>query len=262
MPATGSEEALRLEGVTVAYGGVVALEDVSFSLHKGGFLCVAGPNGAGKTTLLRTILGLLRPRNGEIYVLGEKLDRRNAARLRRRMGYVPQLDRAERDIPVLMEDIVLMGYLPQLRPPRTLRKADFGNVLELLRIDELKGKPFSQLSGGQQQRVLIARALVGDPEILLLDEPFSGVDPLSQRIILEALCSLKENGTTIILVTHDINPLFRVADLFLFLKGRVVACGGADDVFNEETLRRVYGANVRVFTTDGEKHAAIGDYHA
>ncbi|RLG36379.1 MAG: metal ABC transporter ATP-binding protein [Candidatus Alkanophagales archaeon] len=260
--AAAEAEVLKLEEVTVAYGDTVALENVSFSLHRGHFLCVAGPNGAGKTTLLRAILGLLKPRSGGIYVFGERLTRRNVLRMRRRMGYVPQLDAVERDVPVLVEGVVRMGFLPLQRPPRVLRRADVTETLELLHIGELRSKSFSQLSGGQQQRVLIARALVRNPEILLLDEPFSGVDPLSQQIILKTLHSLKKCGTTIILVTHDINPLFRFADHFLFLRRRVVAFGDASTVFDEDTLRRVYGADVRVFTADGEKYAAIGDYHA
>jgi zinc transport system ATP-binding protein len=200
-PAARSNAVIQIDGVSFAYDGVPVLNDVSLSIEKGDFVCIVGPNGGGKTTLLRLILGLLRPRSGRIRVFGLPPDR-----ARHRIGYVPQYSQHDLQFPARVIDVVLTGRLDQtswLGPyHRGDRRAALA-ALESVGLEGLAKRPYAALSGGQRQRVLIARALVTDPEILLLDEPTANVDVVGERVLHDILTELNER-LTILMVTHDL----------------------------------------------------------
>lgn len=254
-----------LKNLCVRLNGALALEEVSFSAEHPTFLSVIGPNGAGKTTLLKAMMGLIRPFSGTIKVLG--LDPiKDGSALRRVVGYVPQRDRITREVPMKVKEVVLMGLVARKSPPRTASQWDVESAKEALRLvglEDLWNKPFSELSGGQQQRVLIARCLAFKPKLLLLDEPFSGVDIKTQLAILGLLRRLKdEHEASVFLVAHDINPLVDVSEKILLLNRRVVAYGRPKEVLTEEKLREVYGGGIKVVTYGDKCFAITGDAHA
>lgn len=254
-----------LKGLSVKLDGTLALEEVSFSAEHPTFLSVIGPNGAGKTTLLKAMMGLIRPASGTVRVLGLDPTKGGSA-LRRVVGYVPQRDRITREVPMKVREVVLMGLVARKPPPRMASQGDLESAKEALRLVELEhlwDKPFSELSGGQQQRVLIARCLAFKPKLLLLDEPFSGVDIKTQLAILGFLKGLKdERGVSVFLVTHDINPLVDVSEKILLLNRRVVAYGRPKEVLTEEKLREVYGGGIKIVTYGDKCFAITGDAHA
>ncbi len=247
-------EALRLEEVTVVLGGEAVLEDVSFSMREGEFLGILGPNGAGKTVLLKTILGVIRPSRGRVTVLGG--DPREA---RDRVGYVPQRETMSLDLPVSgLEVLELAASVKGIRDRREIER-----VLEAvgLSAEELEKKRYGWLSGGTQQRILLARALLGDPELLLLDEPLSAVDAPTRRDILNFLRGMK-GEKTIIMVTHDPNDLVDLADTIMLLNRRIHSIGPTSAVCRPETLSSFYGTSVVVAEVGGCTYVISGDRHA
>jgi zinc transport system ATP-binding protein len=189
-------EVLRFQNVSCRLGGAAVLEDVTFSVKRGEFIYVIGPNGGGKTTLLKLLLGLLKPDAGRIAVFGQAPPRAN-----RRIGYLPQHQFYDPQFPVTALEVVLTGlsFAPfRAGTDRRLASA----ALDEMGLADSAGRPYSVLSGGQRQRVLIARALVGNPELLLLDEPTSNVDPSVEEALFERLNRLKRT-LTIMMVTHD-----------------------------------------------------------
>ena len=253
-----------VKGLSVAYEDKLALEDVSFELREPAFLSVIGPNGSGKTTLLKALLGMVKPLSGTIEVLGYRVPGREYE-VRRRTGYVPQRERIDPTKPVLVKDVVLMGRIAKRGWGKRLTREDYEAAraaLEVVEMDEFWDEPFSHLSGGQQQRVLIARALAVQPELLLLDEPLSGVDAATQDVILKVLRKEAQKGVTVVMVTHDLNPLLEVSDYVMLLNKTVVAFGHAEDVLNEYLLARTFMRRVSVVKA-GEKVIVSGvDHHA
>ena len=196
-----NEAIITIENVSYSYGGPLALENISLTVDKGEFLGVVGPNGGGKSTLLKLILGLLQPDSGKITVLGKTPDKG-----RERIGYVPQHARFNRDFPITVEDTVLLGRLGKSKSLWGYTKQDKALCAKAMReteIMDLKDRRLNTLSGGQLQRVLIARALVGDPEILILDEPTANIDLRVEEDIFSLLKKLNER-VTIIIVSHDV----------------------------------------------------------
>ena len=264
MEASKVEYAVLLKNVTVKYGDIIALEDVSLKFKSGTFIAIIGPNGAGKTTLLKVIAGLVKPVSGVVRVFG--LDPiRHGESVRSLIGYVPQRQRISLSVPMKVIDVVLMGILARKKPPRIPSKSDYEKAFEVLKVVGMDGYwdyQFSELSGGQQQRVLIARALSGDPKLLLLDEPMNGVDVTSQREILDAINRLKHTrGVGTLLVTHDVNPIVEHIDEVVLLNRKVIATGRPEEVFKEDILARAYGSRVRVIMHEGICYALIGDTH-
>jgi zinc transport system ATP-binding protein len=192
-------DAVHFDRVDFSIGGVRVLQNVRFSVHRGEFLYMIGPNGGGKTTILKLILGLLTPESGNIRVLGGTPSQASP-----RVGYLPQYQHFDPKFPVTVMDVVLMGRLRGAVKPVFSRddRAAGAEALEALGLGDLAGRPYYALSGGQRQRVLIARALVNAPELLLLDEPTSGVDVHIEEILFDLLEHLNRT-MTIILVTHD-----------------------------------------------------------
>ncbi len=234
---------LEVRGVSVIYeDGTVALEDVSFKLPRGCVMAVLGPNGAGKTTLVKVLIGVVKPVKGEVLINGKAPDKHIIAKL---VGYVPQKAEIDPLIPLTAREVIEMGLLGKF-PSLSLRRYSnkIFEVAKLLGIEDLLNVPFQHLSGGQQQRVLIARALVRDPEILLLDEPFTGIDVVSTRKIIQVLKELRDAGKTIIVVTHTLELPATVADYVLFLNRRVVAFGPTREVFTHENILKTFGGAV------------------
>lgn len=201
--------AVKLVNVSTYYSGErrPAIADINLELRVGDFALIVGPNGSGKTTLLETILGLLKPRRGRVYLFGKELGR-SGERLRRLCSYLPQDFMKPIDEPFTVKEVIAMG-LSSLKPLGRLREREWREVyhtLELLGIEELVDKPFGRLSGGQQQKVMLARALVRRPKLLLLDEPFSAMDRESRKQLASILLpNLSKSGVTIVMVSHDLS---------------------------------------------------------
>uniref|UniRef100_A0A7C4GFT8 Metal ABC transporter ATP-binding protein n=1 Tax=candidate division WOR-3 bacterium TaxID=2052148 RepID=A0A7C4GFT8_UNCW3 len=255
--------AIRFEHVTVAFQRAVGIEDLSFELEPGEFLGIIGPNGSGKTTLLRTVLGLLRPVAGSVTVLGGR--GRGLVEVRRRIGYVPQRRPIEPGFPVSVLDAVMMGTyagLGLLRRPGKRERELAHRALAAVGLGEAGDHVAGHLSGGQQQRLLLARALVQEPEVLLLDEPTAGVDVASRRQIVELVRRLhRERGLTTLYVTHDVNEIVPCVDKVMFLNRTLRAFGSCADVTSPKMLKELYGSTVVVVEREGRPYVLVGDRH-
>jgi ABC-type Mn2+/Zn2+ transport system ATPase subunit len=280
--------AIRFDHVTVAFPQSVALEDVSFELRAGEFLGVIGPNGSGKTTLLRAVLGLEKPVSGTVSVMGRRLGTRAGARtgtatcfagpkqdgspggsvmsLRRRIGYVPQRKAIDPRFPVSVFDVALMGTygaVGPLRRPGAEHRRRVEAALDAVGLSSMAGHVAGHLSGGQQQRLLIARALAGEPEILLLDEPTSAVDVSTRQAIVDLVRRLHtDRKLTTLYVTHDINEVLPCLDKVMYVNRTVRAFGACSDVLNRKTLEELYGGRVVLVEEGGRKYVVVGDSHA
>lgn len=222
---------IEAEGVSFAYEATPVLEDVSFAIEAGEFAALVGPNGSGKSTLLRLLLGLLHPARGRVRILGEDPRR---LRDRWRIGYVPQRLQLPPDLPATVEEVVRTGRLARRGWWRRSTSADHAAVdhaLEAVALADQRHRRMRELSGGQQQRVLIAKALVGDPEVIVLDEPIAGVDAESQQLFRESLVHLVEHdAVTVLLVSHELGAVADVLDRVVVLKRRVLFDGPAPDL--------------------------------
>ncbi len=248
--------AVVFEDVSFSYDEPV-LENISFSIEKGEFIAVLGPNGAGKTTLINLIMGLLEPDTGRIEVLG--YDSRERSKFINLIGYLPQRESIVEDIPLSVFQVV---KLPLMAKGKKVKDERVYEVLELVDMLDEADRLFSELSGGQQQRVLLARAIVHDPELVLLDEPFNGVDIPSQEKIVEILHSLSMRGKTIVVVVHNINPVLHEVSRVMLLNRRIVAIGKPNEVFTDENLVKAYGSSIPlVICEEGYAHPLYGDYH-
>lgn len=237
---TGIEEPARLEleGVYVAYNGQDVLHDVTFQVPHGGQVAVVGPNGAGKSTLFKALVGLLPLRKGRVLIHGLPLGHHHDC-----VAYVPQREEVDWRFPVTVADVVLMGrygYLGWMRRPGAADHAVVARCLEQMGIAELAQHPLGELSGGQQQRAFLARALAQEPHILLMDEPFAGVDAPTQEATLCLLQRLKEQQVTTLVSMHDLNLAMRFEQVLL-LNHSVVAYGPAAQVFTPQAIGAAFG---------------------
>ncbi len=239
-----------VQNVTFGYGAVPVLEDVSLHLHAGQFAGVVGPSGAGKTSLLKLLLGVLRAGQGAVRIDGRVLDGRPSSRV----AYVPQIETVDWNFPVTAEQVVLMGRTrnASLWPwPSRLDRHKARAVLEQLGIGEFGARHIRDLSGGQQQRVFLARALIAEPELLVLDEPTSGVDMRTAENILHLLADLNRQGMTILMTTHDLNAAAAHLPWVICLKNRVIAEGTPDQVFTPAVLQQTYDGEFVVLREGG-----------
>lgn len=247
LPGAGGST-VAIEALTAGYGGDPAITQVTLHVDPGDFVGVVGPSGSGKTTLLRSILGDVRVYSGRVEVNGRSSGPRS-----HRVGYVPQLETVDWNFPVTAREVVEMGvtarrWLPW--PGRAARERA-RKIMERLGIADLAGRHIRQLSGGQQQRVFIARALVSEPDLLLLDEPTSGVDIRTRDDVLHLLDELNHQGMTVLLTTHELNAVAAHLPRVICLNGRVVADGSPRDVFTSETLEATYGVAMPVVDYEG-----------
>jgi len=241
---------VHLENVWFGYGKRPVLRAISLELRPGQFAALVGPSGAGKTTLLRLLLGLLRPTRGRVLVGGQPVEGRPTMPV----GYVPQLNAIDWTFPVTVEQVVLMGRLRHAPYWPWYRRQDHERMVELLEqlgIAHLRGRHIRELSGGQQQRVFLARALMADPELLILDEPTSGVDMHTAEQVLHLLAELNRQGKTILISTHDLNTAAAHVPWMFCLNGELVAQGPPEQVLVEEILNRTYRADMVVVHHNG-----------
>ncbi|MGB9728727.1 MAG: metal ABC transporter ATP-binding protein [Thermoprotei archaeon] len=255
---------IDVKNLTVSYNEDPAILNVSFQLDDPSITVILGPNGAGKTTLLKALIGMIKPDYGVIRVLGfDPL--KDTFKLRQFIGYVPQRDKIVRNIPLKVRNVILMGLLTKRQWPRISSKSDVDKmhkILELLDLTDFANKTFGELSGGQQQKVLLARALISEPKILFLDEPFNGVDIKSQAYIIEKIKSLRyTNNITVLIVTHDINPLIDIAENLIILNKSIVAIGKPLEVLTEQTLSKAYGGG-KVIIVQDRCYTITGDVHS
>jgi zinc transport system ATP-binding protein len=233
---------IELEHVTVYYRELVALEDVTLQVTPGEFLALIGPNGSGKTTLLKTILGLVSPVAGTVRLFGEPPRQLNGGW--KRVGYVPQIAQIDPRFPIQVFEVVLMGRYGRVglirRPGRSDRAAVWRALAEV-GLTELAERPIGRLSGGQRQRALVARALANEPELLLLDEPTTGVDVGTTEGLFDLLDGLHVQGMTILVVSHDVGVVAQHVDQVACLNRRLIAHGRPQEMLDGEVLECMYG---------------------
>jgi ABC-type Mn2+/Zn2+ transport system ATPase subunit len=242
--------ALRVDALSAGYGGAPVLREVSFDAEPGQSVCVLGPNGGGKTTLFRVLLGELAAASGTVTGPG-------------RPAYVAQTERTRLDFPVSALDVALMGTLARGRwwlPARGADRVAAEAALERVGLTDRAGTRFGELSGGQRQRALLARALVQDARLLLLDEPLSGVDPASAALIAGVFEELRAEGRTLLVSSHDVESA-RTFDRVLCLHGRQVAFGPPAEVLDRRTLEATYGSEMIVLEQGGPKRAVTIQHH-
>jgi zinc/manganese transport system ATP-binding protein/zinc transport system ATP-binding protein len=241
---------VELNEVTFGYGAQPILEDICLHLHPGQFAALVGPSGAGKTSLLKLILGTLQPARGEICIHGQALNGRPAPQV----GYVPQLETVNWNFPATVEQVVLMGRVSRsgLWPwPSAETKHRLHETLDRLSIGDLARRHIRDLSGGQQQRVFLARALIAEPDLLVLDEPTTGVDMRTAENVLRLLADLNQAGMTILMTTHDLNAAAAHLPWVICLNRHVIAQGAPDEVFTEDILNATYQGEMLVIRQDG-----------
>jgi ABC-type Mn2+/Zn2+ transport system ATPase subunit len=244
---------IKIQDAVVSYREDVALQGVSLEVKKGEFIGIIGPNGAGKTTLLTIVNGLGKLVHGQAWVLGSRLNGRNSISLRKRIGYVAQVERIDPRLPINVRETVMVGCYGRLglgRRPARAQWERVGKVLEMVGIAHLSRRPIGHLSGGEYQRAAIARALVQQPEIFLLDEPTASIDRKAQREILSLIQLIhREYHTTTLFVTHDLRTLPAICHRLILMKdGKIWQQGSPESMLREEVLSQLYGAPVPVPT--------------
>ncbi len=256
---THTHPALSAYNVSAGYPGERrALDSATFDVMPGESVAVIGPNGAGKSTLFKSIAGLLPFTQGEVSIHGE--DCRTSHNM---VGYVPQHESIDWDFPVNVFDVVLMGRTREIGWLRWPRRKDHDSVQKLLgqlSLDHLAKRQIGELSGGQKRRVFIARALAQETNVLLLDEPFTGVDAAAEGEIMETLDILHGQGITILLATHDLGKAARHFDKIMLLKREIIAFGTPNEVMRPQVLRQAYGGAIGIFEQDGQT-LIIADEH-
>lgn len=245
-PHLANAPSLELDNVSVWYGQTQALSSVSLRLNRGDRAAIVGPNGAGKSTLFNVISGVVRPDSGAVRVYGSGPSGHIC------VGYVPQRNRIDWNFPATVADVVMMGRVGKiglLRWPGRNDRHHVQTALASVDLLDLTGRQIGELSGGQQQRVFLARALAQEAEILLLDEPFTGLDAPSQRVLLEILTSLHQQGITILVATHDLSQAADQFPLVALLNRRLVAFGAPGEVLTTDNLATAYGGSIHILPT-------------
>jgi manganese/iron transport system ATP-binding protein/manganese/zinc/iron transport system ATP- binding protein len=236
---------IEVRHLTVSYEARPALLDVSVAIEPDQLVGVIGPNGSGKSTLIKAILGFIRPDVGDVLINGQ-----DVLKAKGLVAYVPQRGAVDWDFPITVREVALMGRyqsVPWYRNPGKADREAAMEALAMVRMSDFADRQIGQLSGGQQQRVFLARALAQGADILLLDEPFAGVDAATERAILDVLGRAKASGKTLVVVHHDLTTAAEYFDKLILLKQRLYAYGTPQAVLQEELLSQVYEGRLRVF---------------
>ena len=248
--STGAVPLVELIQVSSSYGHTAALQEVSLKIRSGQFMAIVGPNGGGKTTLLRTILGMVRPDSGKVLLRGEILSQASLQGI----GYVPQLETIDWNFPITVEEVITMGFFVKNRwfgGIGATAKRQLDNLMERLNLGGLGKRHIRELSGGQQQAVFIGRALAGEPELILLDEPASGLDIRSRDDVIHFLHEINHQGVAIVLTAHDLNWVAAHLPWAVCLNRRIVAEGRPNEIFNSAVLKEAYSGEMVVIQQDG-----------
>jgi ABC-type Mn2+/Zn2+ transport system ATPase subunit len=246
-----SEAALEAIDLTVHYDDRLALASATLALAPGEVVALLGPNGAGKSTLLRVLAGMLAPSHGEVRFRGEPLRGTDPA-----ITYVPQRAGADWTFPIPVREAVLLGLArrtPRWRPFGRDERRRADDVLDQVGLRQLAHVQIGELSGGQQQRVFLARALLGCGAVLLLDEPFTGVDVPTQRLFGDIFADLKRRGTLIVYATHDLGQARQTADRIVLINGRLIASGPPSEATLDGALRETFGGQVIVLRDEASQ---------
>ena len=237
---------IEVDHLTVSYHAKPALLDVTISIERDQLVGVIGPNGAGKSTFIKAILGFIKPDVGSVKINGQ-----SAQKAKGEVAYVPQRGAVDWDFPITVEEVALMGRYQRIpwytSPSGTDRQAAL-EALEMVRMQDFAERQIGELSGGQQQRVFLARALAQGRDILLLDEPFAGVDAATERAILDVLERAKQAGKTLVVVHHDLSTAAEYFDRLILIKQRLYAYGPPRLVLREDLLSKVYEGRLRIFS--------------
>ena len=239
-------DALKIKDLTIRYDKSPAIWDVSCKVPAGKRAAIVGPNGAGKTTFLKGLLGFVPKVSGEIEFFGEELDQ-----VRHRVAYVPQKEEVDWDFPITVFDVVKMGLQKKLKFWRWMRRCEKARVMEALTkvgMEKFAKRQLSDLSGGQQQRVFLARAILQDADLYLLDEPFCGIDHSAEQTIVELFAEWQKEGKTVIAVHHNLDTLPAVYDWAILLNVGILGAGPVEKVCTEKNLSKAYGKNLSLLT--------------
>lgn len=249
---TPATEGIFAEGVTVTYrNGLTALTDASFAIPRDTITALVGVNGAGKSTLFKAIMGFVPVARGTIRLLGMPV--RDALR-QSLVAYVPQAEEVDWSFPVLVEDVVMMGrygHMGLLRRPSATDRAKVDEALARVGLTDLRHRQIGELSGGQKKRVFLARALAQEGRIILLDEPFTGVDVKTEEQIITLLRTLRDEGHVMLVSTHNLGSVPDFCDRTVLVKGTVLAHGPTETTFTRANLERAFGGVLRHFTLGG-----------
>jgi manganese/iron transport system ATP-binding protein len=249
---TGPQDGIFAEGVTVTYrNGLTALNDASFAIPQGTITALVGVNGAGKSTLFKAIMGFVPVTRGTIRLLDMPV--RDALR-QNLVAYVPQAEEVDWSFPVLVEDVVMMGrygHMGLLRRPSAIDRARVDEALARVGLSDLRHRQIGELSGGQKKRVFLARALAQEGRIILLDEPFTGVDVTTEEQIISLLRALRDEGHVMLVSTHNLGSVPDFCDRTILVKGTVLAYGPTETTFTRDNLERAFGGVLRHFTLGG-----------
>lgn len=237
--------ALKIHQLSVNYEKTPVLWDISLEIPSGKLVAIVGPNGAGKSTLLKTALGLVKPIAGSVYFFGEIL-----RKVRKKVAYVPQRESVDWNFPLTVSDLVLMGRYGRMglfrRPSRKDRHAA-AHYLNQVGLEPFASRQISQLSGGQQQRAFLARALIQEADLYLMDEPFAGIDITSAKTMVSILQKLRDEGKTIFVVHHDLASVPEIFDWVILLNMHLVGCGAVQEFFTPEMIQKTYGKESLLF---------------
>ncbi len=251
-PTTADYPGIEASNVTVTYrNGHTALWDASFEIPRGTVTALVGVNGAGKSTLFKAIMGFVPAAAGEIRILGQTVREALKANL---VAYVPQAEEVDWDFPVLVEDVVMMGrygHMGMLRRPKTVDYAAVDDALNRVNMQEFRHRQIGELSGGQRKRVFLARALAQDGQVILLDEPFTGVDVNTEDQIIALLRELRAEGRVMLVSTHNLGSVPEFCDRTVLVKGTVLGYGPTETTFTRDNLQEAFGGVLRHFTIGG-----------
>ena len=242
------------EGVTVTYrNGHTALRDASFAIPTGTITALVGVNGAGKSTLFKALMGFVAVARGTITILGQPV---KAVMKAQALAYVPQAEEVDWSFPVLVEDVVMMGrygHMGFLRRPAEADRRAVDAALARVNMTEYRHRQIGELSGGQKKRVFLARALAQDAKVILLDEPFTGVDVKTEEQIIALLRDLRAEGRVMLVATHNLGSVPEFCDRVALVRGTVLAHGPTAEVFTAENLRETFGGVLRHFLLEGQR---------
>ena len=251
---------ISVRNLTVTYNnGFTAVQDASFDLHPGTICALVGVNGSGKSTIFKAIMGFVRPSSGEVLLCGRPV----AEALKRNVvSYVPQSEEVDWNFPVLVEDVVMMGrygHMNFLRMPSRPDRYKVDEALERVGMSAYRSRQIGELSGGQKKRVFLARALAQEGRIILLDEPFTGIDVKTEATIIGLLRELRAAGQLMLVSTHNLGSVPDFCDEVVLINRRVLAAGPTEEVFTQENLERAFGGVLRHFNLGGSELHADAD---